>query len=164
MVEACTECGFSPVEPTAVEPEQVPEPVTIGEPLPDAEQQPELGEPVPEPTAEQPRRKRSRVGTLVWIVLLGAGIAGSELGVFDEPTGPEAAEVEGAITLDAFESGVSVSVECPDDAVETEVGDSFECVATTPKGESVTITVRNNEETFEWQGRPWSELLTAPRS
>lgn len=148
--ERCTECGFSPTDENE-ESAPAPEPeLTIGEP--------NLPPPEPPPDPEPVKKKRRALRGVVWLVVLGAAIGADRLGVFDQPTGPDAGQVEEAIADDARQYGVTVTVDCPDDAEDTEVEGTFKCTATSAAGETVTIKVTNHEDTFEWQGGPLSTL------
>jgi hypothetical protein len=115
------------------------------------------------PDGEQPpeaatKRKRPAVRGLVWLALIAAAIGAERLGVFDGSTGPDPGQVEQAIADDARQYHAEVTVDCPDDADETEVGESFECTAANAAGDTATVTVINNEDSFEWQSGPLSTL------
>jgi hypothetical protein len=138
--ERCTECGFSPDdenEELARTPDRKPQ-ITIAEPV--------------------KKKKRPALRAVVWLVVLGAAVGADRLGVFDQPTGPDPGQVEEAIADDARQYGVSVTVDCPDDAEDTEAEGTFKCTATSGSGETVTIKVTNHEDTFEWQSGPLSTL------
>jgi hypothetical protein len=144
--EPCTECGFSAIGEQPAEP--APE-VTVGE----QQQAPE-----PPPAEPQEQRKRSPARLLVWLVVIAGFFAVNQLGVFDEATGPTAEEVEQAIVDSARQFGVEVTVDCPDDAEDTEVDGTFVCTATAPGGRTVEIVVTNHEDTFEWETGPLTTL------
>jgi len=55
--------------------------------------------------------------------------------------------------LDGSELGATLTADCPEDADQTEVGGSFECVLTTEAGGTATIEVLNNENTYEYKRR-----------
>jgi hypothetical protein len=177
--EACSECGFSPAGEDPAEPDQAVAEITVGElppsgaaePVPTAgEPPPSAGEPPPPDTPPIPAegqpppdvpasgRKRPARRLLVWLVVIGGLFAADALGVFDQPPGPDVDRVEQAIADDARQYGVVVTVDCPDDADQTEVDASFKCTATSASGETVTIRVINHEDSFEWQSGPLSTL------
>jgi len=82
------------------------------------------------------------------------------LGVFDEVSGPDPANVETQLVLDGSELGATLTADCPDDADQTEVGGSFECVLTTEAGGTATIEVLNNENTYEYRRRDVVALVS----
>jgi hypothetical protein len=138
--EACTECGFSPtgeVEPPPPDPEQVE---------------------APPPEPEAAKKKRPALRGLIWLAVIGAAIGADRLGVFDQSPGPDPGQVEEAIADQARQNGVEVTVDCPDDADQTAVEESFRCTVTSTTGETVTIKVTNHEDSFEWQTGPLSLL------
>ena len=144
--EACTECGFSAVgEQPAPAPDA---PDTAADPEP----------PDPPPPEAEPKRKRTVARGLIWLVVLAGFFGVERLGIFDQPPGPPADEVEAAIADSARQFGVTVTVQCPDDAEDTEAEATFVCTATDRRGRSVEIVVTNHEDTFEWQTGPLSTL------
>lgn len=156
--EACTKCGFSPSGEQTAEPEAGAPELTIGEQAePPPPEGPPSGEPPPPESA--PKKKHPGARTLIWLVVIGAAIGADRLGVFDQATGPDADQVEEAIADDAQTNhGVQVSVDCPDDADQTAVDESFFCTVTGPKGETLRLRVINHEDSFEWQSGPLGTL------
>ena len=142
--EPCTECGFSASAP-----------VEIGVATPDRAGAPDR---VEEPGG-RPRR-RATLARVVGALVLAALIGADALGVFDEGggSGPTAEEVEEALVDDAAALGIELTVDCPDDAAETDVGESFECVAANSAGLTRAVPVTNLEDGFEWPRRPLLEL------
>ena len=181
--EACTECGFSPADPEVFETEPDPRYEPVGfEPEPEPEATFEVGsteappapptepsqiEPAPaEPAPSEPAptapkrslRRRSAFWIAIAAVIFLADFTGA-FGIFDDPTGPTPEEVEGALVHYASEQGGTVTVDCPEDTEDTEVGDSFDCVATNARGQTRTVTVTNNEDDFSWNGKPLIQLI-----
>jgi hypothetical protein len=162
--EACTRCGFSPGGPV-----EAPETFSVGEVATsdpstferpggvEAPPQPtdSGGEQLPQPSPTEPqpqphKRRRPGVGLMIWLVIIGASVIANTTGIFDEPTGPDPAEVEGALVLAGIERGLSITAECPADTDEAEIGAGFECVVTTASGRSGTVRVTNHEESYEY--------------
>ena len=141
--EPCTECGFSPTGEPEIEAEAPP---------------PEIETQAPPPEPEVAKKKRPALRGLIWLVVLGAAIGAERLGIFDQPPGPDPGEVEQAIADQARQNGIEVTVDCPDDADQTAVEESFRCTVTSASGEAVTIRVTNHEDNFEWQTGPLSLL------
>jgi Domain of unknown function (DUF4333) len=141
--DACTECGFSPTGEQTDPPPPSTSPVEA---------------PPPPPDSEPAKKKRPAVRGLIWLALIAGAIGADRLGVFDQPTGPDPGEVEEAIADQAHQDGIEVTVDCPDDAEDAAVEESFRCTATSASGETVTIKVTNHEDTFEWQSGPLSLL------
>ena len=142
MSEACTKCGFSPSGEEAEATFEVAEdkPPLIN--LPDT---PEGGGEAPKP------KKGSGLARGIGIVVAIAAIAGFRaIGNEDTPTGPEPFDVEQAITEDAAGRGITMTVSCPDDTADTEVGGRFECDVTLADGSTATAQVRNDEDSFSW--------------
>jgi hypothetical protein len=144
--EACTKCGFS----------------AIGEEQPDVEVTPVGEEPPPE-SEPQPAQTEKKKGNpvargVIWVVVIAAFFAIDRLGIFDGATGPTATEVEQAIADSAQQFGVKVTVDCPDDAEDTEVDATFTCTATNRRGTSVEVLVTNHEDNYEWDTGPLSTL------
>lgn len=167
--ETCSECGFSPAGPQ--QPEESFEVGEVGEveiPPSPGETPPRPGEPSPSPEETGPgpeqtsKRKRGGpgIGTLIWLLVIGGSLAADGLGVFDEVSGPDPAEVEAQLVLDGSELGATLTADCPDDADQTEVGGSFECVLTTEAGGTATIEVLNNENTYEYRRRDVVALVS----
>lgn len=104
----------------------------------------------PPPAETATKRKRSPARLAVWLIALGALFGISELGLFEDKPGPDPAEVEQAISDNAADYGVTITVDCPDDAEETEVEASFLCSVTTDDGDSFRIRVTNHEDNFSW--------------
>ncbi len=162
--EACTECGFSPTgepaEPVPAEPDPEVEPTAeVGpdaevEPTADAEPSP-MDAPPPPPPA---RKKRPGTRLVFWLIAIAAVFGISKLGVFEPNPGPDASEVEDAIVKNAADYGVTVTVDCPDDADETAVEESFFCTVTTPSGKAFRIRVTNHEDTFSWPSDRFAAL------
>jgi hypothetical protein len=172
MSEACTKCGFSPSGPepeatfevadapgetewSAAEPDPpAPEPVappthqTHTEdkpPLINLPDEPEGGGEAPKP------RKQSGLARGIGIVVAVAAIIGFRaIGNEDTPTGPEPSDVEQAITERAAGDGITMTVSCPDDTADTEVGGRFECDVTLPDGSTATARVLNQEDSYRW--------------
>jgi hypothetical protein len=88
---------------------------------------------------------------MIWLVIIAASVIANTTGLFDEPTGPDPADVEGALVLAGIERGLSITAECPADAAETEIGGSFDCEVTTASGRSGTVRVTNNEDSYEYR-------------
>lgn len=172
-VEPCTECGFSPIDPqtygeqpsTPTEPDEAT--FEVGE---DSEpgrwgrgeapdEPPVATEPAPqegpgEPEQQQPRR----IGGIVWLIVAAVAIIVNATGIFDREPGPQQSEVEAAIAVDARELGFEAKVRCESGAEDTEVGGTFDCVATAPSGRRATVTVTNNEDSYEWNTAPLVRL------
>jgi hypothetical protein len=145
--EACTKCGFSAVGEQPPEVEVAP----VGEaPPPEAEPQPA--------EAEQKKKGNPVARGVIWVIVIAAFFGIDRLGIFDEATGPTAAEVEEAITDSARQFGVQVTVDCPDNAEDTEVDATFTCTATNRRGTSVDVLVTNHEDNYEWDTGPLSTL------
>ncbi len=156
--EACSKCGFSPAGPQQPEESfQVGEVGTVGE----VEIPPWRGETSPSPEEKAPapeeasKRKRGGpgIGTLIWLLIIGGSLVVDGLGVFDEVSGPDPAEVEAQLVLAGSELGATLTADCPEDADQTEVGGSFRCVLTTETGEIASIAVLNNENSYEYARR-----------
>jgi hypothetical protein len=141
--EPCTECGFSPTGEQELEAEAPP---------------PELETEAPPPEPEVAKKRRPALRGLIWLLVLGAAIGAERLGIFDQPSGPDPGEVEQAIADQARQNGIEVTVDCPDDADQTAVEESFRCTVTSASGETVTIRVINHEDTYEWRTGPLSLL------
>ena len=167
--ETCSECGFSPAGPQQPEESfevgevgEVEIPPSPGETLPSpGEKTPSPGETDPSP--EEPskgKRGGPGIGTLIWLVIIGGSLVVDGLGVFDEVSGPDPANVEAQLVLDGSELGATLTADCPDDADQTEVGGSFECVLTTEAGGTATIEVLNNENTYEYRRRDVVALVS----
>jgi hypothetical protein len=149
--EACTKCGFSAIGEQSPDVQVTP----VGEvPAPEA---PEAGS-QPQP-AEAQKNKGNPVGRIVvWVVVIAAFFGVERLGIFGDAPGPTASEVEEAITESALQFGVKVTVDCPDDAEDTEVDATFTCTATNRRGTSVDVLVTNHEDNYEWETGPLSTL------
>ena len=91
------------------------------------------------------------LGLMIWLVIIAGSFIAQGTGLFDEPTGPDPVDVEGALVLAGIERGLSITAECPDDAAETEIGGSFDCRVTTASGRSGTVRVTNNEDSYEYR-------------
>ena len=156
--EACTKCGFSAMGEQPAEESPAPEPeaeVTVGDqpPPPTGAPQEAPDEAPAEPPAE--KKKRSPVRWVIWLVVIAGFFGLNQFGVFDEPTGPTADEVEEAIEARA---PAGVTVECPDDAEDTPVDGTFTCVATGANGRTAEILVTNHEDNYEWNTGPLTTL------
>ncbi len=79
-------------------------------------------------------------------------------GVFESPPGPDADQVEKAIVDNAADYGATVTVDCPDDADQTEVEASFRCVVNAGN-QTFPIRVTNHEDNFSW---PSDQFTTLP--
>lgn len=176
MSEACTKCGFSPsgeeAEATfevadagwetdwaAAEPEPAEPPPPTGapaptDPTPPTEDKPPLINLPDEPAGggEAPKpKKQSGLARAIGIVVAIAAIIGFRaIGDEDTPTGPEPFDVEQAITEQAAQDGITMTISCPDDTAETEVGGRFECDVTLPDGRVATARVLNEEDAYRW--------------
>lgn len=171
-VQPCTECGFSPID----EPPQLGGAEVASEPVSDWDESsfgvgtngdegsPVVTEPRVSPRQHEAAERRARLPAVIVLALVMVGGAGAlwGTGLIDTPPGPNPDDVEGQIALDAAAFGVKATIECPDSASETEVGETFECVATTNGGRSVTIRVINNEDTYEWNPQPLTRLRKSP--
>lgn len=125
---------------------------------------PVVTEPQVSPTRREGAKRLTRppaAAILACLVVAATALLWA-LGVLDPPPGPDPDDVEGQIALDAVDFGVAASIQCPDSASETEVGGTFDCVATTNDGRSVTITVINGEETYRWNPQPLARLRRGP--
>lgn len=165
--EACTNCGFSPGDPSqtagsfgvgdspfdtstfdAPAPAEAPPAPEPAETAPDpAETSPA---PVPEPSREPQRKRRPGIGVIIWVAIIAGSFLSQGLGLFEEPTGPNPVDVEGALILEATERGISITASCPADAAETEVGGRFECTVATRSGRTATVEVINREDSYEY--------------
>jgi len=149
-----TQCGFSAAGNGAVDDAAT---ITVGD---------ERSAPVASPAEADegadersaPKRQRSRVRILVWVAALGALFAVDRLGVFDPAPGPDADQVEQAIVDNADDYGATVTVDCPGDADQAEVGDTFTCTVTPERGKAFAITVTNREDSFAWDSAQLSTL------
>ncbi len=158
-VEPCTECGFSPVEvePLEAQPTFETAPATF-----ETGTTSETSEPVPE-TVPQSAPKKRRWTVLFW-VLAAIGFGAADFGgLFDDPTGPSAEEVETALADWAAGRGGTLTIDCPDDVEDAAVGATFECTASNSRGQSAIVTVRNNENDFRWNGLPMMQLIRRDR-
>ncbi len=115
-----------------------------------------VGDEAPVETAPKRRRSPARYG--VWLIALGALFVITTLGIFDSAPGPDPAKVEQAIVDNAADYGATVTVDCPDDADQTEVDAGFRCIVTAGR-ETFPILVTNREDTFAWDS---SRLATLP--
>lgn len=169
-VEPCTECGFSPVDPAQFETEPDPRFETVGFEEADAtfevgsaEAPPAPAEPAPEQEPSSEKKKRPWASLAIWLTVALAAFAAERAGLFGEATGPAPEEVENALVAYAAARGGTVTVDCPSDTEDTEIGGSFDCVATNPRGQTRAVTVTNNETDFEWDGTPLVELIRRDR-
>ena len=145
--EPCTECGFSPNGEGDERPA-----ISVGDEAP-------ADDPAPAAESESAsKRKRSSARLLVWLVALVALFGLDRAGVFESPPGPDADQVEEAIVDNAADYGVTVTVDCPDDADQTEVEASFRCVVNAGN-ETFPIRVTNHEDNFSW---PSDQFTTLP--
>jgi Domain of unknown function (DUF4333) len=107
----------------------------------------------PPPPAPPEARKRLAPRLAVWLIALAVLFGITKLDLFADKPGPTADAVETAIADNAQKAfGITVTVECPDDADETEVNQTFVCTVTDPEGESMQISVTNRDDTFSWPG------------
>lgn len=145
--EPCTECGFSPNGEGDERPA-----ISVGDEAP-------ADDPAPAAESESAsKRKRSPARLLVWLVALVALFGLDRAGVFESPPGPDADQVEEAIVDNAADYGVTVTVDCPGDADQTEVEASFRCVVNAGN-ETFPIRVTNHEDNFSW---PSDQFTTLP--
>lgn len=145
--EPCTECGFSPNGEGDERPA-----ISVGDEAP-------ADDPAPAAESESAsKRKRSPARLLVWLVALVALFGLDRAGVFESPPGPDADQVEEAIVDNAADYGVTVTVDCPDDADQTEAEASFRCVVNAGN-QTFPIRVTNHEDNFSW---PSDQFTTLP--
>lgn len=101
--------------------------------------------------AEATAKKRPQWARLViWLIALAAVFAIAKLGPFEQQPGPDPGAVEDAITENAADNGVTLTVDCPESAAEAEVDSTFRCAATTADGQTFRIPVTNEGDTFSW--------------
>jgi hypothetical protein len=111
---------------------------------------------------EQPvKKKRHHLITLIVIAVLAV------IGILDggdDPTGPQAGDVESALIADGVKLGVVVTVDCDDSIEDTKVGKRFTCEATNQAGDVRTVHLVNKRHSFVWQRDSLIELKRLDRS
>ena len=106
---------------------------------------------------EKKRAPISRAMVPIAILAVVVGLEG--FGLLGSDPGPTDEEVESALEDEGATLGISeLTVDCPDDAAETEVDARLECTIATPAGTSAQVTVMNHEDEFEWSRQPFFEL------